>query len=238
MPKKKQEQNQYIYDPPKEAIAGGVIVDIMQTVIIALAICVFIYLFLFIPNQVDGQSMEPNFSHNELLLTNKVIQLIGDTSIGEKLSYDYKRGDVVIFQLPGHPDFIKRIVAEPGDTVKIEDNHPVINGKLIKEAYIPTTFKTVGGTFLEDGEELTVPSDSYFVMGDNREASKDSRANDVGFVERKYVKGKVFLRWWPLGDFGLIESGKYEEEEIEGDDNTEEQDASYYQDYFQLNANS
>ena len=185
----------------------------MQTIVIALAICVFIYIFLAIPNQVDGQSMEPNFHHNELLFTNKIIQIVGDKSIGKKLNYDYKRGDVIVFQLPGNPDFIKRIIAGPGDTIKVEGNHPVISGKVVYESYIPSTTLTEGGTFLEEGEEKTVPSDSYFVMGDNREASKDSRSSDVEFVARKYIKGKVFFRWWPLGRFGLIGSGEYEEKD-------------------------
>jgi len=183
----------------------------MQTIVIALAICVFIYVFLAIPNQVDGQSMEPNFHNNELLLTNKIIQLIGDSGIGEKLHYNYQRGDVVIFQLPGHQDYIKRVIAIPGDTVKIENNHPVVNGKVIYEAYIPSTTLTEGGTFLVEGEEKQVPEEEYFVMGDNRQASKDSRFLDVGFVDRKYMKGKVFLRWWPLNRFGLISRGDFEE---------------------------
>lgn len=204
--------NPFYYDPPKENIKGGVIVDIMQTIVIALAICVFIYVFLAIPNQVDGQSMEPNFYNNELLLTNKVIQLIGDTSLGDKLNYDYQRGDVIIFQLPDHPDFIKRIVAKPGDTIKIENNHPIVNGNVVYESYIPSTTKTLGGTFLREGEEKKVPEGYYFVLGDNREASKDSRSADVGFVERKYMKGKVFLRIIPFNRFGLIGRGEYKEE--------------------------
>ncbi len=204
--------NPFFYNPPKEAIKGGVIVDIMQVIVIALAICVFIYVFLAIPNQVDGQSMEPNFHHNEFLLTNKLIQIIGDTSIGEKLNYNYQRGDVVIFQLPDEPDYIKRVIATPGDTIKIEDNHPVVNGEVIFESYIPSTKKTFGGTFLREGEEKTVPADHYFVMGDNREASKDSRTTDVAFVHRKYFKGRVFLRLFPLNSFGLIGRGEFQSE--------------------------
>lgn len=204
--------NPFYYDPPKENIKGGVIVDIMQTIVIALAICVFIYVFLAIPNQVDGQSMEPNFYNNELLLTNKVIQLVGDTDIGEKLHYNYERGDVVIFQLPNHPDFIKRVIATPGDIIKIENNHPIVNGNVVYESYIPSMTKTLGGTFLKEGEEKVVPEGYYFVLGDNREASKDSRSSDIGFIERKYIKGKVFLRIVPFGRFGLIGRGTYREE--------------------------
>jgi len=207
-----QKENPFLYNPPKENIKGGIIVDIMQIIVIALAICVFIYIFLAIPNQVDGQSMEPNFHHNELLFTNKVIQIIGNKSIGQKLNYDYKRGDVIVFQLPGNPDYIKRIIAEPGDTVKIQNNHPIVNGQMVIESYIPSTTKTEGGTFLAEGEEKIIPAGSYFVMGDNREASKDSRSIGVEFVKRQYIKGKVFFRWWPMNRFGLIGGGEFQEQ--------------------------
>lgn len=205
--------NPFFYDPPEDQIRGGVIIDIMQTIVIALAIFVFVYIFLAIPNQVDGQSMEPNFYNNELLLTNKVIQYIGDKGIGQRLNYDYKRGDVVILKLPNNPDFIKRIIAGPGDTILIENNKVIVNGKALNEAYIPTTTRTEGGTFLKEDVEATVPQGHYFVMGDNRQASKDSRFSDVGFISRDYLKGKVFLRWWPLGRFGLIGTGDYTEED-------------------------
>lgn len=205
--------NPFYYNPPSEKIKGGVIVDIMQILVIALAIAIFVYIFLAIPNQVDGQSMEPNFHNAELLFTNKIVQMVGDKSIGQKMDYDYGRGDVIVFQLPGNPDYIKRIIAVSGDTIAIEDNHPIINGKIVTEAYIPSTTLTEGGTFLAEGEEKIVPENSYFVMGDNRQASKDSRSSNVGFVERRYIKGKVFLRWWPLNRFGLIGTGEFIEED-------------------------
>ncbi len=214
------EENPFLYKPKKKAISGGVIIDIMQTIVVALAISVFTYIFLAIPNQVDGHSMDPNFHHNDLLFTNKVIQYIGNKSIGKKLNYDYKRGDVIVFQLPGKPDYIKRIIAGPGDTIKIANNHPIVNGKIIYESYIPSTTKTKGGTFLKEDEEKTVPDGKYFVMGDNREASKDSRSIDVGFIDRKYIKGRVFLRWWPLNRIGLISSGSFEEKEMNTDGQT------------------
>ncbi|MBD3280662.1 signal peptidase I [Candidatus Dojkabacteria bacterium] len=219
--------NPFFYDPPENQVKGGVIIDIMQTIVIALAIFVFVYIFLAIPNQVDGQSMEPNFYHNELLLTNKVIQYIGDKGIGERLNYDYKRGDVVILHLPNNPDFIKRIIAGPGDTIMIINNKVVVNDKILNEAYIPTTTKTEPGTFLKEGVEVTIPQGHYFVMGDNRQASKDSRSADVGFVSRDYLKGKVFLRWWPLNKFGLIGTGDFTEQEYQDDnDNSDNPEIS------------
>lgn len=219
--------NTFNYKPalPK---TGSIIVDIIQTIVIALAITVVIYLFIATPHQVDGRSMEETFNDGELLLTNKIIQIIGDKSIGRSLNYDYKRGDVVIFQQEGKEDFIKRIIAAPGDTVRIENENVYVNGMFIRESYIPRTpeFTTElprdpDFRFLEEGEDITVPENSYFMLGDNRQNSQDSRYNTVGFVERSDIKGKVFIRYWPLGSFGLIPRGEYEEinpEEIDSAD--------------------
>ncbi len=203
------EDNPFIYNPKIEKGKGGIVIDFIQTIVIALAIVVVIYLFIAIPNQVDGESMMPNFHNNDLLLTNKIIQFVGNTAIGEKFDYNYKRGDVIIFQEPGKPDLIKRIIAIGGDTISIENGHPIVNGKVILEDYIHEP--TYGNSFLNEGETKRVPEDSFFVMGDNRDNSKDSRFTDVGFVGRKYIKGKVFLRYWPIKDFGIINRGTYKE---------------------------
>jgi signal peptidase I len=208
--------NTFIYKPalPK---TGSIFIDIAQTIVIALAITVVIYLFIATPHQVDGRSMENNFHHNDLLLANKIIQMIGHTSIGQKLNYDYKRGDVIIFQQAGKPDYIKRIVATGGDTIMIKDNKVIVNDMVLDENYIPNTpeFKTELPNkeiaFLVEGQKKTVPENKYFVMGDNREHSQDSRFNSVGWVDRSEMKGKVFVRYWPLSSFGLISRGSYEE---------------------------
>ena len=211
------DENPFIQKPTIDKGKGGVLIDFIQTIVIALAIVVVIYLFIAIPNQVDGQSMEPNFFHNELLLTNKIIQFVGGTSLGERFDYNYKRGDVIIFQKPGHPDFIKRIIAVEGDLVSLEDGQVVVNGKIIDEKYIDEP--TLGGTFLDDGDppirvkdaKDTPQIDSYFVMGDNRDNSRDSRFAEIAVIDRRDIKGKVFLRYWPLNKFGLIQTGEFEE---------------------------
>lgn len=203
------DDNPFMEEPTIKKGKSGIIIDFIQTIVIALAIVVVIYLFIAIPNQVEGSSMEPNFQHNQLLLTNKIIQFIGDTSLGDRFDYDYRRGDVIIFQQTGKPDFIKRIVATEGDTISIENGKPVVNGKTVDEKYI--TEQTYGSSFLKDGETKRVPEGSYFVMGDNRDNSKDSRFVDVGFVDRDDVKGRVFLRYWPLNKFQLIKQGEFEE---------------------------
>ncbi|HEX9804404.1 MAG TPA: signal peptidase I, partial [Candidatus Dojkabacteria bacterium] len=148
----------------------------------------------------------------------------GDKSIGDALNYDYERGDVIIFQQQGRPDFIKRIIAASGDTIMVEDNKLIVNGMEIDEKYIPSspdfklTLPNPDIAFLIDGQERTVPQNKYFVMGDNRQHSQDSRFASVGWVDRSEIKGKVFLRYWPLGSFGLIPRGKYEEMEYNSND--------------------
>jgi signal peptidase I len=201
--------NPFVHDIPlpKKGI-GTLLVDILQAVVVGFALLVVGYLFIFIPNQVDGDSMLPNFVNKQQLLTNKIIQLVGTTDIAK--NYDYKRGDVVIFQKPNHDDFIKRIIALPGDRIMIEDSFVYINGSRIYETYIPREFQTKTYTFLSEGEEKTVPQGHYFLMGDNRSNSKDSRFDDIGFVERRHIKGRVFLRWWPFEEFGLIKQGVIE----------------------------
>jgi signal peptidase I len=170
---------------------------------------------LAIPNQVEGASMETNFHNGDLLITNKLIQILNSSGIGESISYEYVRGDVIIFQQAGKSDFIKRIIAEEGDTIKFEDTNVIINNKLIIENYleegIQTKLPNSSISFLNEGEEVTVPQGKYFVMGDNREHSQDSRFKSVGWVDQDEIKGRVFLKYWPITEISLIPRGDFEE---------------------------
>jgi len=187
----------------------NIFIDLLQTVVIALSICVVIYLFIATPNEVHGQSMEPNFYDGELLLTNKVIQYLGNTGL-KKIAGDYDRGDVVIFHHIGTgDDFIKRVIGIEGDTVMVKDGHVFVNNVQIEEPYLPDGRRTEAGSFLEEGKPVKVPEDSYIVFGDNRGASTDSRKREVGFVNRSQMKGKVIFRYWPLNTFGVIHSADY-----------------------------
>lgn len=188
----------------------NIFVDLLQTVVVALSICVVIYLFIATPNEVNGQSMEPTFFHKELLLTNKVVHLFGNTGM-KKIVGDYKRGDVVIFRSTYmNEDFIKRIVAVEGDTLMLEDGYVYVNDKKLDEPYLPEGRRTEPGSFITESDPVTVPEDSYLVFGDNRGHSTDSRNSLVGFVKRSQLKGRVFFRYWPLDRFGLIKGHRYE----------------------------
>lgn len=175
---------------------GTIFLDILETVVIALAIFVIIYLFLFQPHQVRGNSMYPNFHDADYLLTDK---------ISYRLSQP-KKGDVVIFVAPKNEeyDYIKRVVALPGEKVSINDADQVlVDNQIVDEPFLPEDIKTYGGNFLEIGKTITVPEDQYFVLGDNRSHSSDSR--DWGFVPKENLVGKAWFRYWPLDRMGLVD---------------------------------
>jgi signal peptidase I len=178
--------------------------DFIETIVVAAAIFVIVYLFLLQPHQVKGASMQPNFKDGEYILT-------------DKISYRFQnpqRGDVVILKAPTDPDvdFIKRIIGLPGEKIKISDGKIVIfnsnkkNGFTLKEPYriIGTTS---GGKEAPQNTEIQIPQDSYFVLGDNRLESYDSRS--WGFLPKKNIIGKAWLRYWPLNVFGFVQHPKY-----------------------------
>ena len=170
--------------------------DFIETIVIALAIFVVVYRFLFQPHQVKGNSMYDNFYSGEYLLT-------------DKISYSFKspeRDDVVVFKAPKNEDYdyIKRIIGIPGDKVMIENGHVFLNGKLLDETgYLDTNNGTNGGFYIKDGMTVTVPTNQYFVMGDNRNNSSDSR--DWGWVPAENIVGKAWIKYWPLNKLGVIE---------------------------------
>lgn len=180
---------------------------ILQSIVAITSVFVIIYLFVLSPNEVDGPSMEPNFYTDQLYFANRLVQWLDDTVVGEVTGFRYQRGDVIVLQIPGNSPFIKRIVALPGDKIKLLEGDVYLNGQKIQEEYLPPATYTNGGDFLEDGgEEKTIAEGSFFAMGDNRAVSYDSRS--LGFIKKEWIRGKVFLRFWPLSDFGLIPTGE------------------------------
>jgi signal peptidase I len=189
--------------------------ETLQTVATALVITFIIYNFVSKPNQVRGESMEPNIKPNDMILTNQMKAILAKTNLGKKFNLDYKRGDIVILKLPGHEPYIKRIVAGPGDIVEIKNDHLVVNDNVVIENYLENSVITTPGDFLKEEEPKIVPDDHFVVMGDNRKRSLDSRYTSVGFIPKEYIIGPAALRILPLDKIGGIKTGQFEEIPIE-----------------------
>lgn len=183
---------------PQRIAAAGM--DFLETIVVALSIFVVVYLFLVQPHEVKGSSMEPTFHNNEYILTDKISYRLADP----------QRGDVIIFKAPSNPevDYIKRIIAAPGDRIKIGNGEVYVNDQRLEERYITQTTMLIPGGSLQEGREIQVSPENFFVMGDNRGHSSDSR--EFGPIERSSIIGRAFLRYWPLREFGLIRPVSYE----------------------------
>lgn len=169
---------------------GAEVKDWIVSILIAVVLAFFIRYFIVELYVVDGSSMEPTLHNSQRLVVNKFI-------------YRFKapeRGDVVVFRYPSDPsrDFIKRVIALPGDTIEIKDSRVYVNGQLQNEPYILE--KNIVGSY----PLSTVPNGRIFAMGDNRNNSKDSRFPDVGFVSEELVKGKAFLVFWPFNQIKTL----------------------------------
>lgn len=172
-------------------------IDTMQTVLLAASIFLVIYIFLFRPFQVSGDSMFPTFKNGEYILTN-LITLRFEEPV---------QGDVIVFKAPTdeEKDFIKRVIAVPGDSVYLKEGFVYVNGEKIDEnAYLGEDVRTYGGSFMKEEEPVTVPPDSYIVMGDNRPFSSDSR--EWGFLKSSSIIGKSFFVYWPLNNMRLVKN--------------------------------
>lgn len=173
--------------------------DFLETIVVALSIFVVVYLFLVQPHEVKGSSMEPNFQNNEYILT-------------DKISYRFTkphRGDVVIFKSPKNPDidYIKRVIALPGEQVKVESGAVYVNNKKLPEKYLKDETNLFPGSFVQEGVNITVGEGDLFVLGDNRPHSSDSR--EFGPIPEKSIIGRAFIRYWPLPQAGILNSVQY-----------------------------
>jgi signal peptidase I len=171
------------------------LLDAVQTLLVAAAVFLVIYMFLFRPFEVNGESMVPNFQDKEYVLTNLIALRFGNP----------KLGDVIVFKAPPDPekDYIKRVIGVAGDSVMVKDGSVYLNDQLLDEnAYLKSDVKTYSGGFLKENSPVTVPPGNYFVMGDNRSYSSDSR--EWGFVPQGNLIGESFFVYWPLPDIKLI----------------------------------
>ena len=167
---------------------GSFFLDVFEVIVFAVGIFFFVYLLIMRPHKIDGQSMMPNFPDSEYLLTEKVSYYLRNP----------ERGDVVVFTPPvtNLDEYIKRVIALPGESIMIKDCKIYINGKLLNEPYIENAVCTGSGAFLEEGENYVVPEEEYFVMGDNRTNSSGSRY--WGPITKKSMSGRAWIIYWTL----------------------------------------
>lgn len=173
--------------------------EIIKVILISLAIIVPVRYFLIQPFYVKGASMEPNFFDHEYLVINEI-------------SYRFnapERGDIVVFKYPRDPSqyFIKRVVGLPNETLEIKDGKIIIfnsdhqDGAVLEENYLEDDIKTFGNRTISLGME------EYFIMGDNRLASFDSRS--FGPIKKESIVGKVWFRGWPFNKLKVFETPEY-----------------------------
>lgn len=166
------------------------VTDLFHDLAIAIVVCAFLITYVVQAFKVQGSSMAPELIDRERILVNKFVYHF----------QPIERGEVVVFWYTEDPDvsFIKRVVGLPGETVEIRNGQVLVDGEILSEPYVKPEY----------GDQRSFPAQNvrpghYFVLGDNRRGSNDSRS--WGLVPRRYVYGKAFLRIWPPSEFGLID---------------------------------
>ncbi len=180
------------------ASVGKFIVSLLETVVVALVISIVLYIFVMTPHEVIGNSMHPTYKNGEYLMANRISYRLGEP----------ERGDVIIFKYSDTQDFIKRVIGLPGDTVMLKDGQLYLNNKLLDESdYLADSVYTNGGEYLKEGESKKVPAGEYFVCGDNRPHSSDSRV--FGPIPEKDIKGKAWIVYFPFSEFRIVTHQEY-----------------------------
>jgi signal peptidase I len=176
-------------EPQKHSTARAHIRLWLRDVLVSVAASFMIITFLYQPVRVEGTSMQPELRDQDRLFINKFAYRFESIS----------RGDVVVFHYPRDPEksYIKRVIALPGDALRIDDGRVYVNGQRVDETYVPKRYR--------DGRsmpEMVIPQSEYFVMGDHRSISSDSR--DFGPVNRDLIYGKAAFVYWPADNVGVV----------------------------------
>jgi signal peptidase I len=161
----------------------------LRDLVVSVAVSAFIIVFLYQPVRVEGTSMLPVLEDQDRLFINKIAYRVGEIHAG----------DVVVFQYPRDhaKSYIKRVIALPGDRIRIDQGQVVVNGKLLMEPYLQSRFADD-----RSQPEMVLPPGEYFVMGDHRSISSDSR--DFGPVDRGLIYGKAVFVYWPMEQVGVV----------------------------------
>jgi signal peptidase I len=178
-------------DQPERRSAALLTVSWLRDLSVSVVIAAVVILFLYQPVKVEGTSMMPGLVDQERIFINKYAYRFGIS--------DISRGDTVVFWFPGDPSksFIKRVIGIPGDRVEITDGDLYVNGAALDEPYVPDAYRDHVSM-----PETIVPPDQYFVLGDHRSSSNDSRI--WGTVPRHFIYGKAEFVYWPLDRMGVL----------------------------------
>jgi signal peptidase I len=163
----------------------------LRDLLISVVLAILIILFLYQPVKVEGTSMMPALADQERIFINKFVFRFGMGGVS--------RGDLVVFWFPQDPSksYIKRVIGLPGDVVEVDEGIVLVNGRPIEESYVPEEYRD-----RLSAPSVRVPEDHYYVLGDHRSSSNDSRA--WGTVPRKYIYGRAVFIYWPLDKLGLV----------------------------------
>jgi signal peptidase I len=174
---------------PKKRSVVGALVHWLRDLLFSVVLAVIVILFLYQPVKVEGTSMMPTLDDQERIFINKFVYKFGDI----------QRGDVVVFWYPLDPSksYIKRVIGLPGETVRITNGRVFINDKELTEPYVIPAYLD-----RQSYQAKTVEPDHYYVLGDHRNSSNDSRA--WGTVSREFIYGKAVLIYWPVEKFHLL----------------------------------
>jgi signal peptidase I len=190
-----------------QAFRKSTVREYFESIVVAVILALFIRTFVVQAFKIPTGSMEPNLLVGDHLLVNKFVFAPTATGLERTLLpiRDIRRGDVVVFKYPQEPDrdFIKRVVGLPGETLEVRDRKVLINGAAVEDAYAHYLFpalsanESVGFDPRMRYGPVTVPDGHYFMMGDNRDNSEDSRF--WGFLPQHYVKGRAMMIYWSFG---------------------------------------
>ena len=176
-------------EPAPESAGLRKLRTLMRDLVFSVIVAFFIIIFIYQPVRVEGGSMEPGLEDQEHIFINK-------------LAYRFEsieRGDIIVFRYPRdtRKSFIKRVIGLPGDHIRIAYGHVYVNDEQLSEPYVPSDYMDA-----RSYSDIDVPRNSYFVLGDHRSMSRDSR--EFGPVMRSYIYGKAVFGYWPMEKLGIL----------------------------------